>query len=206
MDACALGDTVAQLRPLPAQKSSCQWRVGFLRTVGENAPQVDIIVDWPAPREISALLRVMFVQRVRERAQRLNLMSIRLDWRLASNLPHDFVNVLELAERQRPSLVIRPPVAVRVEPNRECLGEIFNGMPLRIPAGKIDRIVAALRLRFVGSRILLARVTEELSIAIASMKRVSLVEAVPRLMAKNPPAFSLAGTLNFQHLRPLEPH
>src|SRR5262245_15965182 len=133
-------------------------------------------------------------------------MPVCLDRWLASNLAHDFVNVGELTERQRPLLVIRPPVAIRVEPDRECLGEIFNRMSLRIPTSKVYDIVAAIRIRFIGRRIFLERVAKELSIAIAPIKFVGLIEAVARLMAKNPPTFGLTGTLNFQHLRPLEPH
>jgi hypothetical protein len=126
-----------------------------------------------------------------KRTQRLNLMPIRFDRRL--DLQHDFVNILKLAERERPSLVIRPPVAVGLSQTANVSAKSSTGCPCAYQPERLMTKSAALWFRLIGSWVLLARIAEELSIAIASMKCVGLVEAVARLMAKNRPVLSLAG-------------
>ena len=93
-----------QMRTHPPQEARCCRRLAILRIVGEDAPQVLIIVVRPIPGKILTLLRVVLTQSVPQlRCSGSTSALVGVERRLTGDLSHQLVDVLELLKR-RPTL------------------------------------------------------------------------------------------------------
>ena len=113
------------------------------------------------------------------------------------------VHVLQLLER-RPVGVARPPVGVRVQPDRERLGEVLVGMALRVPAVEMQHEALAVRLRRVVVGILHVGRAEHLLPPPPLPQLVGVVDGVPGLVAQDLHAPLGRAAFDLEHLRPLE--
>ena len=104
--------------------------------------------------------------------------------RAARELAHQLVHVLELPQR-RPALVALAPLRLRVEPDRERLGEILVGMALRVPGVEVDDEALAVGPRRVELGVGLARAAEELA---------------ARRRRRRPKAFSIAWPASWRRI------
>ena len=201
----AIGNAGAKLRTHTTQKPRGGRCGRILGVVREDAAQVLVVVRRPAPGEILSFLGVVLGKRAPQLAQRLNFALIDRDRRLAGDLAHQLVDVVELFQG-RPALVVAAPVDMRIEPDRESLGEILDRVRLRVPVGEVDDEVPALGARLVGRGIGRVRISEQDAIALAIVQLVGLVDRVPRFVPKYSPRFGLTRSLHLQHLAALQPH
>ena len=104
--------------PLAAQAGGRRRRLCVRRVVGNNAPQVGIVVGRPPPRKVAALVLAVCAQCLGERRPWLAFAPLCAGGGLARLFAH--------APRQ-------PQYGV--EPNRKRFGEILNPLALRVPVG-----------------------------------------------------------------------
>ena len=95
---------------------------------------------------------------------------------------------------------------MRVEPDREGFGEVFDRVRLRVPVGEIDDVVAALEAWRVRRPDRVPPDRRTAAIAGPLVQLVGIVDGVPGFVPKDPSALGLAGTFHFEHLTALEPH
>src|SRR5262245_27137306 len=90
------------------------------------------------------------------------------------NLAHHFVYVFQLPYRA-PSFVWPSPARPRRHPHGESLREIFVRVRLRVPAGKVEHEITAVRLGLVPVGIGPREGAEQLAVAPADMQTKSVV-------------------------------
>src|SRR4029077_19817323 len=102
------------------------------RIVREQAPQI-AIVGFGRVDEIKRMLfLVIFAECLGERAERINLFTMRKRRTLTGYFLHQFVDEFEFFKR-RPIGITRAPVGPWTQPYCKRLGEILIGMALRVP-------------------------------------------------------------------------
>src|SRR5262245_8661666 len=93
-----------------------------------------------------------------------------------------------------------------IEPDGEGFGKILYRMRLSVPAAEIDDVVPALHSRRIGLRVGRRRIAEQLSIALAAVQDIGIVDGVAGFMPKYPTAFGFTSPFNLEHLGAFQPH
>ena len=102
------------------------------------------------------------------------------------------------------SLVARAPVRLRVQPDREGLGEVLVGMALRVPAVEMQHEALAVRLRRVELRIGLVGRAEDLLPPAPLPQLVGVVDRVAGLVPEDLHAPLRRAPFDLEHLGALE--
>src|SRR5262245_14257592 len=95
-----------------------------------------------------------------------------------------------------PAAVVRRPVRRRIEPDGECLREVFIRMALRVPMVEMLHETLAVRLRRVVLGVLSRRTSEETASGRSPAQVVRVVERVSHFVAQDTKATHFVAALH----------
>ena len=153
---------------------------------------------------VAALDPVVLAQRAPEAREQLGLAARDHEGRLAGQVLHQVVHVLQLAE-SGPARVARPPFALQAEPDRERLGEILVRVALRVPRVEVEHEALAVRPGRVVLGVGIGRAAEQLLSAPAPPQAIGVLDGVTGLVAQDPEAPLPGPALYLEHLALLQP-
>src|SRR5207248_7888086 len=98
----------------------------------------------------------------------------------------------------------RRPHRLRIEPDGECLGEVFVRVALRVPVIEVLDEALAVRLRRVVLRIFLPGIAEQTPPCRTPTQSIGVVDRVADFVPQDPETYVAVAAFDFEHLRELE--